>query len=194
MIVWRDWDFSIPAIHALLPRYKETLFWVPMHPQKFNSAATEGQTFYWWIYDSWWQHQMSVHALRHDRPSGRFSKSWGLSASISLPFLPAPSLLLLLVRFFAWSVTLIPHSLLQNHTQTLAISYKMPGIPCQREGWDRVKEGTKLLTILPEHLPLHRYKNNYTAFDFVSLFTGYQFYQKILIKKFACQTENHVHL
>ena len=154
-----------------------------MHPQKFTSAPTEGQTFYWSIYDSWWQHQMSVHALRHDRPSGRFSKSWGLSASVSLPFLPSPSPLLLLVPFFAWSVTLIPRSLLQNRTETLAISYKMPGIPCQREGWDRVKEGKKLLTILTEHLPLCRYKKNYTAFDFVSLFTGYQFYQKILIKK-----------
>ena len=45
----------------------------------------------------------------------------------------------------------------------------MPGIPCQGEVWDRVKEGTKLLTILPEHLPLCRYKKNYTAFDFVLL-------------------------
>ena len=60
---------------------------------------------------------------------------------------------------------------------------KMTGIPCRREGWDRVKEGTKLLTILPEHLPLCRYKKNFTAFDFVSLFTGHQFYQKILVRK-----------
>ena len=66
MIVWIDWDFSIPAIYALLPKYKEPLFWVQMHPQKFTSAPTEGQTLYWSIYDSWWQHQMSVHALRHD--------------------------------------------------------------------------------------------------------------------------------
>ena len=32
---------------------------------------------------------MSVRELRHDRPSGRFSKSWGLSASVS--FLSSPS-------------------------------------------------------------------------------------------------------
>ena len=44
-------------------------------------------------YDSWWQHQMSVRELRHDRPSGRFSKSRGLSASVSfLPFFPTPFL------------------------------------------------------------------------------------------------------
>ena len=35
--------------------------------------STEGQTFYWSIYDSWWQHQMSVRTLKHDWPSGRFS-------------------------------------------------------------------------------------------------------------------------
>ena len=149
--------------------------------------------FYWSIYDSLWQHQMSVHVLRHDRPSGRFSKSWGLSASVSLPFLPSPSLLLLLAVFLPY---LVPRSLLWNSTDfnSSYAGHKMTGIPCQREGWDRVKESPKLLTILPGHLPLCCYKKNYTAFDFVLLFTGYQFYQKILIKKFACQTENHVHL
>ena len=40
-------------------------------------------------YDSWWQHQVSVRVLGHDRPSERFSKSWGLSASVS--FLSSPS-------------------------------------------------------------------------------------------------------
>ena len=36
--------------------------------------------------DSWWQHEFIVCALRHKRSSWQFSKSWGLSASIS--FLP----------------------------------------------------------------------------------------------------------
>ena len=40
-------------------------------------------------YDSWWQHQMSVRELRHDR-SGRFSKSRGLSASVSFLSSPPP--------------------------------------------------------------------------------------------------------
>ena len=39
---------------------------------------------------SWWQHQMSVRELRHDRPSGRFSKSRHLSASISFLSSPPP--------------------------------------------------------------------------------------------------------
>lgn len=34
----------------------------------------------------------------------------GLSASVSLPFLPTPSPLLLLAPFFAWSFTLVPRS------------------------------------------------------------------------------------
>ena len=37
-----------------------------------------------------WQHQMSVRELRHDRPSGRFSKSQDLSASVSLLSYPPP--------------------------------------------------------------------------------------------------------
>ena len=41
-------------------------------------------------YDSWWQHQMSLRELRHDRPSGRFSKSLGLSASVSFLSSPPP--------------------------------------------------------------------------------------------------------
>ena len=41
-------------------------------------------------YDSWWQHQMSVRELRHDRPSGRFLKSRGLSASVSSLSSPPP--------------------------------------------------------------------------------------------------------
>ena len=41
-------------------------------------------------YDSWWQHQLSVRELRHDRPSGWFSKSRGLSASVSFLSSPLP--------------------------------------------------------------------------------------------------------
>ena len=56
---------------------------------------------------------MSVRALRHDRPSGRFSKSRGLSASVS--FLSSPPLpALLLAPFFARSLTLVPRSLLRR--------------------------------------------------------------------------------
>ena len=67
-----------------------------------------------------WRHQMSVHKLRRDRPSGRF-----LNPSVCLLafpfFLPHPLPAILLVPFFAWSLTLVPHSLLLNHTETLAV-------------------------------------------------------------------------
>ena len=70
-------------------------------------------------YDSWWQHQMSLREHRHDSPSGRFSKSRGLPASVSfLSSAPLPALLL--VPFFARSLTLVPRSLLLNLTETLA--------------------------------------------------------------------------
>ena len=77
---------------------------------------------------------MSVRSLRHDRPSGRFSKSWGLSASVS--FLSSPPLpALLLAPFFARSLTLVPRSLLLNRTETLATQAK-PSIPCITGGED----------------------------------------------------------
>ena len=57
-----------------------------------------------------------------DKPlvlSGWFSKSRGLSASVS--FLSSPPLLaLLLAPFFARSLTLVPRSLFLNHTEMLA--------------------------------------------------------------------------
>ena len=57
--------------------------------------------------------------LRHDRPSERFSKSRGLSASVS--FLSSPRLpALLLTPFSARSLTLVPRSLLLNRTESLA--------------------------------------------------------------------------
>ena len=36
-------------------------------------------------------------------------------------FLPHPLPAILLVSFFAWSLTLVPHSLLLNRTETLAM-------------------------------------------------------------------------
>ena len=41
-------------------------------------------------YDSWWQRQMSVRELKHDKPSRWFSKSRGLSASVSFLSSPPP--------------------------------------------------------------------------------------------------------
>jgi len=41
--------------------------------------------------DSRWQHEILVCALRHERSSGRFSKSKGLSACVSFPSPPSPT-------------------------------------------------------------------------------------------------------
>ena len=70
-------------------------------------------------YDSWWQHQMSVCELRHDRPSGRFSKSRGLSASVSFLSSPPPPRSFT-YAIFERSLTIVPRSLLLNRTVTLA--------------------------------------------------------------------------
>ena len=57
----------------------------PMHPLKFSNFPLHGRPNILLVnYDSRWQHQMLVHKLRHDRPSGRFSKSGGMSASVSV--------------------------------------------------------------------------------------------------------------
>ena len=72
-------------------------------------------------YDSWWQHQMSVRELRHDRPSGWFSKSRGLSASVSFLSSPLPPRSFTCAICRAVSLILVPRSLLLNRTETLAM-------------------------------------------------------------------------
>lgn len=64
---------------------------------------------YWLIYNSWRQHDISVSALMHERPSGFFSKSRGLSASTS--FLP----------LFGSLYSSCGNSLLMNPMKTLAM-------------------------------------------------------------------------
>ena len=80
MIVRIHWEFTINAFH-------EKLFW--FHTSVLFSSP--GRPIILLVnYDSCWQHQMSVRSLRHDRPSGRFSKSRGLSASVSFLSSPPP--------------------------------------------------------------------------------------------------------
>ena len=103
LIVRIHWEFTINTFH-------ERLFW--FHTRVLFSSP--GRPIILLVnYDSCWQHQMSVRSLRHDRTSGRFSKSRGLSASVS--FLSSPPLpALLLAPFFARSLTLVPRSLLRR--------------------------------------------------------------------------------
>ena len=79
-------------------------------------------------YDSWWQHQMSVCELRHDRPSGRFSKSRGLSASVSFLSSPPPPRSFT-YAIFERSLTIVPRSLLLNRTVKLATQASMSHKP-----------------------------------------------------------------
>ena len=71
-------------------KYKQKIILVShTRPLKFISAPRKANILLV-NYDSWWQHQMSVRELRHDRPSGWFSKSRGLSASVSFLSSPPP--------------------------------------------------------------------------------------------------------
>ena len=89
------WSFGFMDISIKTP---STCYWVhirvlwssfPLH-WKPNMLSVN--------YESWWQHQMSVRELRHDRPSGWFLKSRGLSERF-LPFFPIPSPLFHLRHF-----------------------------------------------------------------------------------------------
>ena len=88
LIVRIHWHFNINAVNVLqntkkyiLGSHTRPLKLFPLH-WKPNILLVN--------YYSWWQHQMSVSELRHDRPSGRFSKSRGLSASVSFLSSPPP--------------------------------------------------------------------------------------------------------
>ena len=45
LIVQIHWDFTISAVHALLLKYKETLFWFHKCPQKFISPPQKTKNF-----------------------------------------------------------------------------------------------------------------------------------------------------
>ena len=84
------WSFGFIFQHKRRPcitKYKKYILGSHTRPLKSISAPLKAKHFIG-HYDSWWQHQMSVPKLRHDRSSGRFSKSRGLSASVS--FLSSP--------------------------------------------------------------------------------------------------------
>ena len=82
------WDFTSDAVHAFQNIKKIIL---DSHTRLQSSFSLHGRKNILLVdYDSCWQHQMSVRELRHDRPSGRFSKSRGLSASVSFLSSPPP--------------------------------------------------------------------------------------------------------
>ena len=86
------WSFGFIEIWPLTPSTRSKIQKKNnsvSHPRLLSSFPLHGRINILLVnYDSCWQHQMSVRELRHDRPSGRFSKSRGLSASVS--FLSSP--------------------------------------------------------------------------------------------------------
>ena len=87
LIVRIHWDFTINAVHA----FQEKKNFGFTNASSTCSFPLHGRPNILLVnYDSWWQHQMSVRELRHDRPSGWFSKSRGLSASVSFLSSPPP--------------------------------------------------------------------------------------------------------
>ena len=82
----KQWLFGfIESSPLTRSKIHEKLFW--FHTRVLFSAPR--RTIILLVnYDSCWQHEMPVRALRHDKPSGQFSESRGLSASVS--FLSSP--------------------------------------------------------------------------------------------------------
>ena len=86
---------------------------------KVHFRSTEGQTFYWSIYDSWWQHQCPCAHSGMTAQVGCFQNP--VVFLQEFPYLSSPPLpALLLAPFLARSLTLVPRSLLENRTETLA--------------------------------------------------------------------------
>ena len=80
--------FNINAVHLL--QNTKNIFWVHIRVLWSSFSLHWKPNILLVNYDSWWQHQMSVRELRRDRLSGRFSKSRGLSTSVSFLSSPPP--------------------------------------------------------------------------------------------------------
>ena len=97
-------------------KYKKIYFRFTYASSEVHFRSTESQTFYWSIMTADDSIKiMSVCELRHDRPSGQFSKSRGLSASVSFLSSPPPPGSFT-YAIFERSLTIIPRSLLLNCT------------------------------------------------------------------------------
>ena len=117
LIVRIHWDFTIKAFHAFQNTKK--LFWFHTRASKVHFLSTEGQTFYWSI-------MTAVDSIKcrcvNSGMTGQVGgfQNRGVCLQAFPSFLPHPLPALLLAPFFARSLTLVPHSLLLNRTETLA--------------------------------------------------------------------------
>ena len=127
-LTWWFTDCSVRrntnTVHVLQKiQIQKNIFWIHIRVLRSSFPLHWNPNILLVNYDSWWQHQMSVRELRHDRPSGRFSKSRGLSASVSFLSSPPPPRSFP-YAIFARSLTIVPRSLLLNRTETLATQAK----------------------------------------------------------------------
>ena len=67
---------ALTTSHCWVPK-SVVLLWLLRKAKHFNDQFMTTD-------DRWWQHQMPVRALRHDKLTVQFSKSRGLSGSVSL--------------------------------------------------------------------------------------------------------------
>ena len=119
LIVQIHWDFTISAVHALLLKYKETLFWFHKCPQKFISPPQRTKNFIGQFMTA--DDSIKCQCAHSGMKSGQFQNSRVcLQAFPSfLPHPPHPTLLL--ASFFALSLTLVPSSLLQSRMEMLSM-------------------------------------------------------------------------
>ena len=84
------WSFGFIEISTLTPSMRSKIQ-KTIHYFGFHTRVVSTPPIILLVnFDSWWQNQMSLFEFRHDRPSGRFSKSWGLSTSVSFLSSPPP--------------------------------------------------------------------------------------------------------
>ena len=113
----KQWSFGfIESSPLTRSKIHEKLFW--FHTRVLFSAP-EGQLFYWSI-------MTAVDSIKcrcaHSGMAGQVDgfQNPGVCLQAFPSFLPHPLSALLLVPFFARSLTLVPRSLLLNRTETLA--------------------------------------------------------------------------
>ena len=94
--------------------------------------STESQTFYRSIMTADDSIKCRCANSGMTGPSGWFSKSRGLSASVSFLSSPPPARSFTFAPFFARSLNLVPRSLLLNRTETLATQARLYSVTLPR--------------------------------------------------------------
>ena len=119
------WSFGFIEISPLMPSTrskipKKIILISQTSPLKFISAPRKAEHFIGQLWQLMTASNVGARTQAWQaNASGWFSKSRGLSASVSFLSSPPPPALLLM-PFFARSLTLVPRCFLLNRTETLA--------------------------------------------------------------------------